>query len=145
MMKKEFHDNGNLKSVYLMDTLGTGIGKSYHFYPDGTKISEVPYKGKMINGVSKIFYKGRISFEEEYVNDKQDGFYRNYSADGKIFEEGRYKNDLQDGIWNYYHNDTLAVSHFYKKGKLIEIIYKDTTVVNDERVINGFDDIELNK
>jgi antitoxin component YwqK of YwqJK toxin-antitoxin module len=138
MLKKEFHENGNLKSVYLMDTLGDGKGMSFHFYSNGVKISEVPYKGKMINGVSKLYYKGRISLEEEYVNDKQDGFYINYS-NGKIFEEGRYKDDLQDGIWNYYHNDTLILSEFYEKGKLIEIIYKNTTDVKKRMEVTDFD------
>lgn len=128
ILKKEFHDSGNLKSVSLMDTLGNGIGMSFHFYPDGTKLGDVPYKGKMINGVSKIYDKGMISQLEEYVNNKQHGLYINYS-DGKIFEEGRYKNDLKDGIWNYYNNDTIILSEFYENGKLKEIIYKEVTIV----------------
>jgi len=126
VIKKEFYDNGKLKSVYFMDTLGNGRGKSYHFFFNGTKETDIPYKGKMIDGVCKFYYKGKLTLEEKYLDNKQNGFYINYDSEGKIFEEGQYKNDLQDGLWNYYNNGKLIVSQLFKNGKVVELIYKDS-------------------
>lgn len=124
ILKKEFYNNGNLKSVYFGDTLAEG--KAYHFYPEGEKFTEINYFGSKINGAYKYYNKGKLILEEFYVNGKKDGISKNYSLDGSIFEEGEYKDDSEHGIWNYYHNNKLILTEFYEKGELKEIIFKDT-------------------
>ncbi len=128
--KKEYYDNGKIKSIYLIDTIGKGRGVSYHFYENGLKSGEVFYKGKKIDGVSKIYLNGKLTLEEHFVDGKKNGYSKNYDDEGKIFEEGEYLNDLEQGVWNYYYEDKLVLSELYKEGKLKEIIYKDTVLTN---------------
>lgn len=128
--KKEFYENGRLKSIYLMDTIGNGRGISYHFNKNGLKSGDFSYKGKKIDGVSRVYFNGRLTLEELFVNGKKNGYSKNYDEEGKIFEEGEYMDDLEHGVWNYYHEDKLILSELYNKGELKEIIYKDTMQVN---------------
>lgn len=128
VIKKEFHDNGNLRLIYFGDTLAKG--KAYHFYPEGEKFTEINYKGSKIEGVYKYYSNGKLSLEEFYVDGMKNGYSKNYDSIGRVFEEGEYKDDLEHGVWNYYHNNKLILSEIYNKGVLKEVVYKDTTEVS---------------
>ena len=93
-------------------------------YSHGYKIEGKGYyiNGKLSfilkrNGIIKEYdYKGKLSYQGEFLNDKKNGKGKEYYEKGKLHFDGEYKNDILNG----------KVKEYNEKGKLIfEGEYKD--------------------
>ncbi|UII19612.1 toxin-antitoxin system YwqK family antitoxin [Fulvivirga ligni] len=63
-------------------------------------------------------YSGSWLFESTYRNDTLNGFFRQFTKDGKTWSTGYYKNGLRDSLWlQFYVDRTVKEREFYKAGK----------------------------
>lgn len=63
-------------------------------------------------------YSGSWLFERTYKNDTLNGFFRQFTKDGKTWTTGFFKNDLKDSLWlEFYENNTVKKREFFRNGK----------------------------
>ncbi|WP_448519367.1 DUF3352 domain-containing protein [Rhodoflexus sp.] len=66
------------------------------FYPDGTKRREVETRDGFKHGDYREYHpNGRIKIRGRYRNDKADGIWRYYDADGREIEKKRFENGVE--------------------------------------------------
>ena len=66
--------------------------------------------------IGKEYFKGKIKFEGEYLNDKKNGKGKEYNAKGKLIFEGEYLNGKRNGRGIEYNADGIFEGEF-KNGK----------------------------
>ena len=94
--KKEYYDNGQIKSV--------------EYYKDGKK------EGLWI----RYFYNGNLSIKGNFKDNKQEGYWMSYYDNGQLYLDRIYKDGKLEGIWkSYYENGQLNYEWNYKEGELI--------------------------
>ena len=49
-----------------------------------------------------MFDKGNLKYKGDYLDNKEDGKWMGYHANGKTKYEGLYKEGKQIGIWKYF-------------------------------------------
>jgi antitoxin component YwqK of YwqJK toxin-antitoxin module len=91
--KKEFHENGKLKSV-------------------------INYKMDMRHGKCITYYEsGKTNLEINYTNDRKEGPFRWYYPTGELYQEGNYKNNRLDGqLMEFEKNGKLKKVKTYYNG-----------------------------
>lgn len=52
-----------------------------------------------------IEYSGSLLFERTYSNDTLNGFFREFTNDGRTLITGYFKNGLKDSIWFEFYKD----------------------------------------
>jgi len=94
--KKEYYDNGQIKSV--------------EYYKDGKK------EGLWI----RYFYNGNLSIKGNFKDNKQEGYWMSYYDNGQLYLDRIYKDGKLEGIWkSFYKNGQLNYEWNYKEGELI--------------------------
>jgi antitoxin component YwqK of YwqJK toxin-antitoxin module len=65
-----------------------------------------------------IEYSGSLLFERTYSNDTLNGFFREFTNDGRILTTGYFKNGLKDSIWfEFYKDKSVKKKEIFKYGK----------------------------
>ncbi len=132
-MKSILFSQISLFLISLLVFLSACGTKTKSYYPDGSIQSELSYKGKELNGVSKWWFSdGKLQMECTYKNNELDGLMTRWHANGARESEGTYKKNLKNGKlqrWDEqgklleeanYLNDTLEGLYklYHKNGKL---------------------------
>ena len=72
------------------------------------KINQHNSKGKAIRSLDDLLGNdpelpnGQLLYEVNYVNGKQNGYWKAYYSNGKSMEEGNYINGEKNGYWKTY-------------------------------------------
>ena len=106
-----FYDNGTIKQIkgFVNDELVNA--KS--FYPNGKMQFEYNYKNGKQEGIAKSWYEsGKIKLENNYVQDKKEGIEKAWYESGKPKYESNYTNGLENGKYRAW----------YESGKIEEEI-----------------------
>jgi len=108
-VRKEYWDNGNLKSeVPYKKSYGLGWKK--------VKTTLVPH------GIAKIYYEtGILEKEDPYVEGERTGTMKVYTEKGTLRASFEYKNGKQEGAETYYYSDGSVMDVvYYKDGNQTE-------------------------
>ncbi|MDZ7845577.1 MAG: hypothetical protein U5L96_01670 [Owenweeksia sp.] len=126
---KSFYRNGNLKAEgnrKNFDLHGT-----WTFYDkEGNKTVEITYEKDAKNGLRKTFKDGVAVKEENFVNDKLQGFTRMYYPTGELKREVPFVDGLEKG-------DGFE---FNKEGRIITLLTYKAGVLTKKQRINRTDD-----
>ena len=139
--KKEYWENGNLKTKWHEDENGLKQGIRENFKKTGELFIKSNYKDGQLHGNYIVYYEnGNILREVEYKNDKKEGIekvyysnktlseiynYKNGQLEGEFFEYhesgnlskiGQYKDGKKEGEWKKYQNNNLIKISNYKEG-----------------------------
>jgi hypothetical protein len=108
-LKKEYYDNGNLKSQIHYNSLGEMDGVVKHYYKNGKVSKEIFYTNGKKNGKYTEFYKsGEVKYKTFFKNDEQDGYFYEYYEDGNIMKKAFYKKNIIDSFYlSYYKNKKI--------------------------------------
>lgn len=80
-------------------------------YPDGKLKSEITYKGEVLHGPLKTYFKnGKLKEEGSYSDGRKNGTWKTYYPDGKVSRE-----------YTYEKGKTLDIKRFSKTGRRIDI------------------------
>ena len=148
-VKKEYWDNGNLKSElrYVNDKLN---GVSSWYLANGKVQLEVTYKDDTMNGPLRRWYdngnlmeeswykdgvqdsvfhayslKGILVEEGYYVDGKLNGDYKRWYENGQVFQDGRYVDGMMDGPWIMFYGDgNLAANADFDMGTGVQTSYE---------------------
>ena len=125
-----FNIDGKSSEGILKDGMWVNDLKFYN--SDGNIIRIIKYSNRGIlktdksfdnelrlNGISREYYtNGEIKTEENYVNGKKQGSYKNFYRTGELLREDVYYNDKMNGISTMYHrNGIIKKESFYSNGK----------------------------
>ena len=99
-VKKDYWDNGNLKSVLR--------------YQDG-----------QLNGLCEWYLvSGKRQMEVPYKDNKMNGLLRRWYENGQVFQEGQFADDMMDGSWLVFYADgNLASKADFVKGTRTQTSY----------------------
>jgi hypothetical protein len=91
---------------------------SIRYYDNGKKMSEVPYKGGLVNGTTIIYYEtGEKMCVTHIIKGKAEGLQISYYANGNKEWEIPFSNDLFNGVAvNYSENGAIRAEIPYKTG-----------------------------
>ncbi len=120
-VKKEYFNNGQIHSEFIMDdnTGQNGTLKKYGY--DGKLISIVHIKHGVKDGIETGYdSKERVIFKYKYNNGRQDGLQKAFYPNGDIMILYTYKNGVKDGVARTYNKDgSINQEVMYKKGRII--------------------------
>lgn len=118
---KRYYENEVLKSILVFSSDGTEA-EAVLYYPNGYKASEGRYSRQQKNGKWRFFSavtEGLLISEEEYKNDKINGWQIKYYPDSVIAEKQHYSAGIKDGDWIKYHpNGSMHFKTTYENGRL---------------------------
>lgn len=87
----EYHGNGQIKTIGILDEEGNRQGLWTAYYEDGTKWSESYYVKGILDGHSLTFYpNGQIRFVGEYKMGEKTGTWKFYSETGELTNEENF-------------------------------------------------------
>ena len=115
---KSFYRNGNLKAegnreMYLLE------GPWIFYNEDGEKTVEISYEQGQKNGLQKTFREGVVVKEENYVNEKLQGFTSLYFMSGALMEEIPFVDGKEKGEgYGYEEDGRITTLYTYKAGVL---------------------------
>lgn len=93
------------------NSIAQNHGETIHFDHDGTVISIQVFSNDQLHGLQKYFYEDGVrQLSIEYLNDKRDGFFEQYTRSGAISCRGV----IRDGEWSG------PLENFDHSGKLLE-------------------------
>lgn len=129
---KNYHDNGQLKEVYSIDSKGVKNGKFQAFYQSGLLLESSNYKNDLLEGKRYFYYEnGQVEEEQFYVKGKLDGVQYGFHENGKLkfksinkdskltgeyfsyYDNGKrrlylnFENDLENGPFEEYHKNGI--------------------------------------
>ena len=116
-LKKEYHDNGNVKLEYLeVNDKPDGIVKIY--YETGELQGKLNYSGGLQNGPSLIYYpSGALMKEITYLDGFQVDTMKIYHENGQLGEVSIIKDGKKEGYFVQYHeNGNLWIKGSTKSG-----------------------------
>ena len=125
----DYYDNGQLQNEgnYQNDQK-EGLWKRYIFGAPGntgpvTTVLEKNYKDGQLEGFSRQYYKGNLSWETIYKNGKREGLSVWYDdINGQVRSEENYRDDQMEGLSKWYHeNGQLQREGNYQNGQRIGI------------------------
>ena len=104
---------GNRKN-YQLD------GPWLFYTEDGKKVAEINYREDQKYGVQKSYKEDKLIREDFYVNNKIEGYSKEYFDSGKLRKEIPYKDGKQTGIGYEYdeNSDRIIVLNTYKENVL---------------------------
>ena len=128
-IKEEKDRFGNLLSrEVIVDGKQNGKSIKYSRYDPEVIVEEGIYKEDLREG-KHIFYGGGENLarqEIEFRNDKKEGKYVEYGAEGVVRRVGNYKNDLEEGLFESFDKEgNLTAKSNYEKGVLRERVFYD--------------------
>ncbi|MBR3711374.1 MAG: toxin-antitoxin system YwqK family antitoxin [Bacteroidales bacterium] len=150
-VKKDYWDNGNLKSVLrYQDGQLNGICEWYLL--NGKPQMEATYKDNKMNGLLRRWHengnimeeswykdgvqdsvfrtyslKGILAEEGYYVDGELNGEYKRWYENGQVFQEGQYADGMMDGSWLIFYSDgSLAATANFDKGTGTQTSYEQS-------------------
>lgn len=121
---KENYINGmkNGTSVYYGDTVDDITGKDN--YVNGLR-----------HGHSVSYYKGKLYYEGNYVNDTMTGVMKHYNTDGNLASESFYDGDGDRLLRKEYKNGQLIHETVYENDEAVsESTYKDGVLIETKPI-----------
>ncbi|GEM_PF-4826842 len=117
--KKEYFDNGKLKSVTPFKE-GFKNGKFLEYFDNGQLKYEIPYVYDSIFGEAYEYDSlGNLISNISYRANKKDGSNITYYSSGKLKMKGQFEDGTPVGLFREYHESGLVkVEAYYVKGKL---------------------------
>ena len=108
--KKYFKKNGKLDGKYIEYIVGN----------DNWIQAEIDYKNGLKNGLSKYYWKNKLSAEGSFYNDKETGVIKKYfqvnnESDLKEYPKINQLADLDNGFFEEYSDDGILI----EKSKII--------------------------
>lgn len=80
---------------------------------------EYSYRDGMLNGICKLYRRGKLAKEETYANGHRDGLYKLYSRNGELTEIGNYFNGDYNGLRRtYFAGGNLKGEKAYSNGQM---------------------------
>lgn len=126
---KSYYRNGNLKAEG--DRKNHQLSGPWTFYnSEGKKTVEINYREGKKNGLRKTFTEGRVVKEENFTNDKLQGFTRLYYPSGELKQEIPFVDNLETGEGYEYAED----------GRIITLLTYKNGVLTKKQRINRKDD-----
>jgi antitoxin component YwqK of YwqJK toxin-antitoxin module len=100
--------------------LGGSIIREYYDKHKRKLKAEIPYRGKLIEGVLKTYYiNGKLESETVYQHGKQHGIQKEYGEDGRLKSESLYENGKENGPQRKYNGEGILTREtHWKDGKL---------------------------
>jgi antitoxin component YwqK of YwqJK toxin-antitoxin module len=115
--EKFYYPGGSLMSeVTYKGTLKHGI--STYYFEDGHKEILYPYvDGELTGTVTRWYYNGAVEFRENYQNNLLDGKCSYFSISGKLTEEKNYTKGILDGPYLMnWDNGAVKINGYYEQG-----------------------------
>ncbi|UTW61359.1 toxin-antitoxin system YwqK family antitoxin [bacterium SCSIO 12741] len=97
---KEYHENGNLKSIRFLDESGKYNGKAQLFDRDGKLHEEYDYRKGVIMAYRYYDKEGKLAKEYNKVKNTLD--FEGFLPNGVKYVEGRFVKEGRDGIWKFF-------------------------------------------
>jgi len=130
-VRKEFHDNGKVKSSgTFKQGLAEGVTRYYgddgaliggKMYKSGALVGEGIYdeRGNQQGNWKEYYTSGEIRAEGKYENGKRIGPWKFYHQNGKLEQAGTYvKGGKPDGDWKwYYESGSILREEHFERGK----------------------------
>ena len=140
-IKKEYYENGSLKSVAQYNKLDSIDGYLKLYYQSGNLESEQNFVNGKANGTFKWYYKdGKLSAQVNYIKGKEEGVYKSFYPSGDLYKRTDYKNGIIEGIYKeYYKGGRLKISEIRKGDDVVFLEEYDTT----GKLIKDFRKIEI--
>lgn len=108
--------NGQIETKWTMSK-GKIEGTKYEYYLSGQQKTICNHKQGLEDGVTKDWYEnGKIQREGMYINDKKNGLWKHYDANGN-YTERTYINDSLEGATKEIIADTLYAYGQYSHDK----------------------------
>jgi antitoxin component YwqK of YwqJK toxin-antitoxin module len=99
---KEYHENGQLKSVgkYLN---GAKVGEWKYYFPDSKMFETGKYdnQGRQQGKWMWYYDNGKLRRESNFFNGQEDGDFIEYADSNGVITKGQYSEGLKEGIWTY--------------------------------------------
>jgi antitoxin component YwqK of YwqJK toxin-antitoxin module len=116
---KSYHENGKIKSEG--NRRNWELDSIWKFYnEEGKLILEVNYKAGRKNG-KKTSYADKETIVENFKNDVKDGYTRYYFADGRLKLEIPFVNGVEQGFGKEFGADgTIVTLTEYKRGFIVD-------------------------
>jgi uncharacterized protein len=157
-IKKEYHENGQVKKEGIYDVTGKEHGKFRYFDKNGKLENvELYFHGILLaKGMideedrrqgywEEYYYDGTLKSKGSYLDGKKIGDWEFYSADGSIEQKGEYlKGEKATGLWKWYHlNGKILREETFRKGLedgMLYEYYDDGTLITEGEFIDGLKD-----
>ncbi|MCH2218469.1 MAG: hypothetical protein MK076_10455 [Flavobacteriales bacterium] len=100
----DYFANGKIskEANYNQNGILEGDYKQYHKNGSIFMIGKYDHKGRRTNTWKYYTEKGKLLTIKNYLFDKLNGYFEDYSYRGKIREKGHYLNNRKVGEWYYY-------------------------------------------
>ena len=136
-----YYDNGGIEKTVIYDE-GKKQGRSFSYSKEGIVETVRDYESDFVineefvnrtnkrglkDGIWKSFYKnGKVVLEGRYINNKRNGFFREYSINGKLlntykYDDGELVEDIEE----------------FKDIKVKKTYYSNAQVKSDLTLVNG--------
>lgn len=103
-VKKEYYDNGKLKSTVEVRRDARN-GTIYEYFSDGSIKSKSEWKNGVKHGKSETFYSnGNIEVLSYWVEGKESGISKRFTPDGVLYSIGRFVEDRKEEVTILYEN-----------------------------------------
>ncbi len=116
---RSFYEDGTIKSEG--NRINFEIDSLWKFYnPDGKLLVEIYYKSGKKNGI-KTTWLDKETVRENFKNDIKEGYTRYYYPDGKVKQEIPFVKGLEQGFGKEYAADgTIITVTEYKRGFIVD-------------------------
>src|SRR5690606_14788818 len=103
-VKKEYYDNGKLKSIVEVRRNARN-GTMCEYFPDGSIKSKSEWKNGVKHGKSETFYSnGNIEILSYWVDGKENGISKRFTRNGVLYSTGRFVEDRKGEVTIFYEN-----------------------------------------
>jgi antitoxin component YwqK of YwqJK toxin-antitoxin module len=128
----DYHENGKIDRIgYLKNN--KLYGTVYRYFSDGELHGIMNYRKGKIHGKQLYYLFGKLQRIEHFKNDILHGLTEIYDINccGTIAFSGYLRNGKRSSLWYQYHNGYLYSIEKYKNGKLTEVVYSDSSIINN--------------
>lgn len=110
---KEFHENGQVKSIGKYVN-GIKVGEWKYYFANGKMFENGKYdkKGKEEGKWMWYFANGKLRRESNFYNGLEDGYFIEYDDSGAVITKGQYTEGLKEGIWVYTLNNYKSIGKY---------------------------------
>jgi antitoxin component YwqK of YwqJK toxin-antitoxin module len=93
-----------------------------NYYNNGDISEKLEWKNDKKTGIWEQYFPGNtLKLKANFIDNKLDGDFVVYTADGNLYSTGKYLNDQREGKWTFYNKDgTIQQELNYHAGKAAE-------------------------
>jgi hypothetical protein len=130
--KKEYYENGNIKSIINYNSNNKKNGESIEFYPNGAIKEKRRFRdGYLIDSISKFDKNGFLNTSIHFTRDSTLNFVKTYDSLLKLESKGYIQKGKKIGEWKYFKNGKLiGEDHFFNVGNR-------TVKLNQQKIIEN--------